>query len=382
MSKNEISDEERDILISRGQIKDPHPNNEHKTDYGITRPQHHKTNHDNEHHNSIDEKLRVDQIDSQIGRVSGVSSISSTSSIGPVQSKTSPVDFADALDQWRTMSERYRNQRLAKDTSSLNTNFKEAYSHAKSDIEEFQDSYESDSVDIHKMQVEKAKKKQTDDRNVINNLVGLVENKKNKNVNKIPPPQNFKEKINNDIREKIITRLSTANLEIEPDMIDEYQDNKEEEHNLESLKVSDVMTKNVVSVIDSMTVEQLASIFNKKGITSVPVIDYRTKQPIGIITMSDIVEHVFSDGIVSSVPIEGNINYHQDSLLILEKPIREIMNYKPLLVNTDSTVQEVCQKMLNEDTHRALIIDNGKVKGIFTSFDAVKTLAKYGIKKV
>lgn len=386
MDKEEISEQEKNIMISRGQVVDHHAPKEDKSDYGITRPvydsetgQHTIDDYDPD----VDEKLRVDQIDSQVGRVASVSSVNGTTAVGPVTASTSPVNFADALDQWRSMSEKYRNQRLSRDRSSTNTRYKDSYqpSQQQPNNEEIHDEYIK-SVDQDNNQMLLEEQKHQNDLNVINDLVGLVQTKNNQIENNSQPPmQNFKEKINNDITDRILGRLSTANLDIDPDMFDEYEENNDEDIDNGTLKVSDVMTRNVISVIDSMSVEQVASIFNKKNITGVPVVHYKTKLPIGIITMSDILEHVFSDGFASSMPIEGNPVYQQDSLVILDMPVSDIMNTKPLLVTSDSTVQDVCQEMIDNDRHRALVIENNKVRGIFTSFDAVKVLAKYGINK-
>ncbi|MFN8575512.1 MAG: CBS domain-containing protein [Candidatus Sericytochromatia bacterium] len=378
----EMSEEERNILISRGQLKDPHPSNDTKSSYGITKPEYNGEPH--YAHQNLDEKLRADQIDTQTPRVSDIGAVSGTTAIGAVQASTSPVNFADALDQWRTMSERYRNRRISRDTSSMNSNFKEIYNQENNKSTDFQDTYETDNIEVNKMQSFQNPNKKADDIKLIDNLVNLVQNNKASEIEefKVLVQPNFNEKITNDIREKILSRLSTANIEIEPEMVDEYDDLQEEQIiDTESLKISDFMTKNVISVIDSMTIEQVASIFNKKGITSVPVINYKTKQPIGIITMADIVEHVFSDGIVATIPIAGNINFQQDSLAVLEKPISEIMNYEPLIMDINSSVQDVCSNMTKHESHRALITENNRVRGIFTSFDAVRILAKHGAKK-
>lgn len=388
MDREDISEQEKNIMISRGQVVDPHAPKETKSDYGITRPEHntHRNSTINEFDPNIDEKLRVDQIDSQVGRVSNVASVNAVTGVSAVSAATSPVDFADALDQWRSMSERYRNQRLARENAYIPQKNQEANQsvdqnyNQQDNEDEYIKSYTKDNNKIEEKTL-LDDNKHKNDINTINHLLGLVQS--NSEIEEAPTPktQDFKEKINSDIRERILGRLSTANLDIDPNLVYEYDESNEEISDGEDLKVSDIMTRNVISVIDSMTIEQVASIFNKKNITGVPVIHYKTKLPIGIITMSDILEHVFSDGFASSMPIQGNPVYQNDSLVILDRPVSDIMNTQPLLVTSNATVQEVCQEMVDKKRHRALVIDNSRVRGIFTSFDAVKAIGKYGIGK-
>ncbi len=59
------------------------------------------------------------------------------------------------------------------------------------------------------------------------------------------------------------------------------------------LPIHEVMTKNVISVLDSTSIEQVVNIFNKHKIHSVPVINYLNKYLIGIITSTDILIHLF-----------------------------------------------------------------------------------------
>ncbi len=332
-----------------------------------------------------DERLRVEQINSQEGRVmEGIPAISSVTSIRPIQSKSDPVNFADALEQWRYMSEKYRNKRLAKErnTSEFQDDVNiqsQILKNTPNNIipnnpdllttNKFQNNYEHDTVQLS------PPKDNLQSPTYKPHIAKPNQIKSDKNIDEQDKKHDFRDKI----IQSLIQRLSNANIDVDPALLEEGENN-EIEPSGDILKVSDVMTKNVVSVIDSMTIEQVASIFNKRRITGVPVINYHSKQPIGIISMSDIISHIFDDGFVSTFPIEGNNMFQQDTLAILDKPISELMHTEIIEISTDTTVKDACNLMIENDIHRVLVTQNNKVKGIFTSFDAVRILAKFDVK--
>ncbi|RYY18314.1 MAG: CBS domain-containing protein [Chitinophagaceae bacterium] len=311
----------------------------------------------------LDNSLRVDQIDSQRGRAE-TGAIGAITPVRPVSAGVDPVNFADALEQWRYMSEKYRDAREKKQNNPVHQQkFSDSLdkSNYMYNTNQFQKQYERDTVQLTEPEPkediavlmdqvqEKINYFQTphnasattnptnnhpeteyhpepvqQQKNIqdVQQLLSLIPDNTsqyNENHNYI---QSRKSK--DEFRDRIISRLSTANLEIAPDLIDESHYEEIEPHG-EILTLSDVMTKNVISVIDSMTIEQVASIFNKKKIMGVPVIHYQTKQPVGMITMSDIIEHIFDEGMVSTFPIEGN-TFQQDTFAVLDKPIRDLMH--------------------------------------------------------
>lgn len=376
----------------------------------------------------VDNSLRVDQIDSQEGRAD-LSPVRSINPVRPVTAKVDPVNFADALEQWRYMSEKYRNARVKKENSPVKQINRENFLY---NTNQFQKQYEADTFQMSKEeeveppqeiagimdQVQnkinyfqdnsnaRAKLQIQEVQEPPQEIAGLIDDAQNKmnyfHGNQVakPNPQleeapKYDQTYNNeynenhnyiqnkasreDFRDRVISRLSTANLDIAPELIDENQ-YEEIAPQGDILKVSDVMTKNVISVIDSMTIEQVASIFNKKKIMGVPVIHYQTKQPVGMITMSDIIEHIFEEGFVSSFPIEGNMMFQQDSFAVLDKPVRDIMHTNVVQVDSETTIKDACKIMINEELHRIIITKSDRVKGIFTSFDAVRILAQFDVK--
>jgi CBS domain-containing protein len=283
-----------------------------------------------------DDRLRVDQIQSQEGRVLNTGAMGGVSSVRPVSAAADPVHFADALEQWRYMSEKYRDQRLAREKAAKpgKTDAPQVDLFSETD---FQHDYENDMVSIS----------------------GTKEKK-------------YKE------QEKILQRLSSANLEIVPELIVEPEELEIEPQN-GILTVADVMTKDVISVIDSMTIEQVASIFNKKKITGVPVVNYHTKELTGLISMSDIISHLFEGGMAFALHEENNALI-PETLTIMDKKVSDLMKTNILRVSATSSIKDACNLMLENHIHRVLVTKNNRVQGIFTSYDAVRILAKFDVK--
>lgn len=149
----------------------------------------------------------------------------------------------------------------------------------------------------------------------------------------------------------------------------------EEAYDVDDLQVKDVMVRKVVCILESTTLEQVASICNRRGITGVPVVNQK-KGLIGIITMSDITKEIFSQAAVSSFASQGGGEIlEQQSLALLDLPVREFMHRKVITASPETTVREACRMMMENNIRRLVIARGDVVKGIFSAKDAVRVLA-------
>ena len=154
---------------------------------------------------------------------------------------------------------------------------------------------------------------------------------------------------------------------------DEVSD--EDHYDIDDLQVKDVMVRKVVCILESTTLEQVASICNRRGITGVPVVN-QNKGLIGIITMTDITKEIFSQAAVSSFASQaGGEILEQQSLALLDLPVREFMHRKVITAPPETTVKEACRIMMENNIRRLVIARGDVVKGIFSSKDAVRVLA-------
>lgn len=270
---------------------------------------------------------------------SKIKAVSSMGGVTPISRVSIHESSVDSVEMWRYMSEMYKHQRLAKEKKQ--TIPKPPVNKEKVRDSNFQEGYEHDSVTM---------------------------------------PQ---EKKSGNILDKLMEKLWISNLEVDPQLIQKIEDEEYTHPDDGVVRVSDIMNRNVICLIESMTIEQVASIFNKRGISGAPVVHYLSKNLLGVVTMSDIILHIFDEKVTTSFHNTelAETLYQQDTLAILEKPVKEIMRSNIIIVSPDTSIQEACNLMSENNIHRVVVTRNKKVRGILTSFDIVRFLAMIGMKK-
>ena len=118
--------------------------------------------------------------------------------------------------------------------------------------------------------------------------------------------------------------------------------------NFLSVKVSDLMTKKVISIDANMTANEVAKIIAKHKIEGFPVTE--KGRLIGIVTGWDLLTRVVSNGL--------NPN-----------KVKEFMTPSPITCSPDDSVLEAAKIMAKYGIKRIPVVENGKLVGIFTSYD-------------
>lgn len=141
------------------------------------------------------------------------------------------------------------------------------------------------------------------------------------------------------------------------------------------LRVADVMTRRVVCVLESTSIEQVASICNRKGISGVPVVNAQ-RSLVGIVTLTDIINHLFEQKAITTYAHTDGEVLEQQALAILDEPVRNYMRREVITVHPSTTVKEACRLMLEKRIRRVVVTQGDLVKGIFSAQDAVRVLAE------
>ncbi len=127
---------------------------------------------------------------------------------------------------------------------------------------------------------------------------------------------------------------------------------------LAKVKVKDIMTKKVESVLPSMTVNELLQFTAKRHHVGYPVVDEKDAF-LGVVTLED----------ASQVE-----KIDRDTTLV-----SQIIHRKPITVNIDETALDAFKKMSEFETGRVLVIDPANPKkplGIVTKSDLMHTLIR------
>ncbi len=121
--------------------------------------------------------------------------------------------------------------------------------------------------------------------------------------------------------------------------------------------VSEIMTKQVVTINSDQSALDAALIMKEKRISSLIVQD--NDNPVGIITERDFVKRVCANDRKSS-----------------EVKIAELMSKIQTFADPNTPVDVAVQRMINNRIRRLPVINNGKVVGIITVTDLAKELRR------
>jgi len=116
--------------------------------------------------------------------------------------------------------------------------------------------------------------------------------------------------------------------------------------------VSDIMTKKVISIDETKTIKEAASLMNEAKIGS--IIITKDDMPVGILTERDFVTKIA----VEEIPLSVSLSQ------VMIKPL--------LMVTPNQTVWEAAEIMKNMGIHRLAVQEGNKIIGMVSTTDLVK----------
>jgi CBS domain-containing protein len=126
-------------------------------------------------------------------------------------------------------------------------------------------------------------------------------------------------------------------------------------NNAKTLTIADVMTKSVISVDASITVNEAAKMMEDTRVGAIIVMENNT--PVGIVTDRDfaikVVAHAYQ----------------------ITTPVKQIMSSPLFSINPDESVRTAADLMYQRGIRKLPVIDDEKVIGIITATDIVNLLA-------
>jgi len=125
--------------------------------------------------------------------------------------------------------------------------------------------------------------------------------------------------------------------------------------NGKTITIANVMTKSVISVDASITINEAAKMMEDAKVGAVIVME--NNLPVGIVTDRD-----FSVKVVSHA--------YQ-----ITAPVKQIMSSPLVSINSDETVRMAADLMHDRRIRKLPVIDDGKIVGIITATDIVNLLA-------
>lgn len=138
--------------------------------------------------------------------------------------------------------------------------------------------------------------------------------------------------------------------------------------------VKDIMTTDLITIKENMTIRDLIKTFADKDILGVPVIN----------------DEGFVCGVVSSIDIlknESSHSFYHDPFMknfeisfledakFFDCKVADIMSRDLYSINPDESIAVMARIMYNKKIHRLLVTEYNKLIGIVSTFDLLKLLA-------
>lgn len=146
------------------------------------------------------------------------------------------------------------------------------------------------------------------------------------------------------------------------------------------LAAKDIMTRDVVTVAPSATVQEVARVLSEKRFGGVPVVDDQQKLQ-GIVTESDLVERVAGPHLPAHIELLGGVIYLENPAKMNEHlrkamalTAQEVMSHPVVTVNAETSVRDVADMMMKKRVNRLPVVSDGKLVGIITRHDVIATL--------
>ncbi|MGV6828022.1 MAG: CBS domain-containing protein [Flavobacteriales bacterium] len=131
--------------------------------------------------------------------------------------------------------------------------------------------------------------------------------------------------------------------------------------------ISSIMTKDVITLNHSDSLETAARLFKSKKIRHIPVVS--GDQIIGMLSYTDLLRISFADTISQE---EESVNVMVYNMFTIE----QVMAKNLVKVTSSTTIKEVAEILSKKEFHALPVVDNGKLVGIVTTTDLINFLLK------
>ena len=128
--------------------------------------------------------------------------------------------------------------------------------------------------------------------------------------------------------------------------------------------VSQIMSKDVVTIDPTKTLYEAEALFKKYHIRHIPVVEGR--KLIGVLSLTDLLRISFAD--------LSDDEKHVDSVVYDMFTIPQVMAKVPLSISPDTTIKEAAEILAGQTFHALPVTENGNLVGMLTTTDLIKYL--------
>lgn len=147
------------------------------------------------------------------------------------------------------------------------------------------------------------------------------------------------------------------------------------------MKIKDIMRTNVITVTPDTEIKEIARTLYENKISGVPVVDSDGKL-VGIVSEGDLLHKETNPRAPQAFGFLGAFIYFRKSIIQYESDFKklialtasEIMTEKLITIEQESTIEEAASTMINNNVKRLPVTEKGKLIGIVSRMDIIKTL--------
>jgi CBS domain-containing protein len=146
------------------------------------------------------------------------------------------------------------------------------------------------------------------------------------------------------------------------------------------LKVKDIMTKEVITVMPEAEIIYATKLLLENGINGVPVTN-ETGKLVGILCQSDLIAQQkklpvpsffsFLDGLIALTSMK---QFEKEVQKIAAITVAQAMTPNPVTVRPDTDIEAVAALMVDNNFHTIPVVDEGELVGIVGKEDILRTL--------
>jgi CBS domain-containing protein len=131
------------------------------------------------------------------------------------------------------------------------------------------------------------------------------------------------------------------------------------------MNVAEIMQRNLQTVRPDATIADAITTLVDAHVMGLPVID-RDGRLIGVLSTSDVLQ-----AIAESAGAEEREE-------VFDALVEELMTRDPKTIASTADLKDAAQQMLNLEIHRLFVVDDGKLVGVISQSDVVRTVATRG----
>lgn len=146
------------------------------------------------------------------------------------------------------------------------------------------------------------------------------------------------------------------------------------------LKAKEIMTTKVLTVQEDTGVEELARLFDERGVNAMPVLD-QSGRLVGIVTQTDLVEQdkpLHIPTVISLfdwvIYLESEKNFQEQVDKITARTVGSLCTREVVTCTPETPVSEIAELMVEHKAHLIPVLEGESLVGVVARLDVIRSM--------